>query len=692
MRNKFSQYNDDQLEELFSNFLVDSWSYSKVGSFSRNEKEFEMRYIYRYASKFSASSVAGNAYHSALELFFNGLKKGKAISIVEMEQVAFKLIDNVDEARWKLQKTTPTVEDCKIKATKNASALIGNFYSEKNVYLSEVKEVIDVELKLMEWVCVNGVEVPLPCHAVLDLIVELKSGKIAVLDHKSKTSFSDEKDLVFTSGKQGITYVLCYEEYSGINVDEVWFIENKISKNRDKSAQLKPFKINMDINTRRLYEAQLYEPLKRMCEAISDPDYVYMINDNDNFNDTAEMYEFWGKTMMAEVDDFNIPKSKQKLISKRLKKIRDASLASIDPKIIKNFREHAATFITYDLSDTNMTKSEKIEHVLNSFGVLVQVDHTNKGFSSDTFLLSVNRGVKIASIQRYALDIANALDVSNVRIGKSLMVHEGKSYLPIEISKEREKTLYYDEKYLEGMKIPLGIDNFGNLIHWDLNNQSTPHMLICGATGSGKSVTIKSILEYAKLSGIKSICILDPKNEFKDYKGSEVDVFNNILDIEEKMEQLVGEMKERINSGESEKTLIIFDEFAHAFDSSRKGKDLKMYETIVTGQYASGIQKTKRVYVGDINSLEQNLKMLLQTGRSAGYKVVSATQRASVKVIQGDIKTNFPVRMCFRVPTEVDSKVVLDESGAETLSGAGDGLIVSPQYMDTVRFQGFYKP
>lgn len=90
--------------------------------------------------------------------------------------------------------------------------------------------------------------------------------------------------------------------------------------------------------------------------------------------------------------------------------------------------------------------------------------------------------------------------------------------------------------------------------------------------------------------------------------------------------------------------------------------------------------------------LEENLKMLLQKGRSLGYRIIAATQRASTKVITGDAKVNFPVQVCFRVPKAVDSKVVLDEEGAETLAGHGDGLMKSPDYLATVRFQGFYKP
>ncbi len=94
--NKYSSYTNAELEEHLSNYLIDSWSYSKVASFSRNEKEFEKREIYRERSRSSSSTVAGNAYHSALEYFFMELQcKGQIIPITEMERVAFSYIEEV---------------------------------------------------------------------------------------------------------------------------------------------------------------------------------------------------------------------------------------------------------------------------------------------------------------------------------------------------------------------------------------------------------------------------------------------------------------------------------------------------------------------------------------------------------------------------------------------------------------------
>jgi hypothetical protein len=689
--NKYKNISQEDKEALLSNYLIDSWSYSKVRTFAGNEKAFEMQYVYNCYGKSSSTTIAGQAYHAALNLYFQNLKEGIATDLVSLEKVAFDYIDNIRADWWKLQKTTPTVEECKIVATKTVSQLLNNFLSQIEIYTDEIKEVISSELSLTSWLTINGVDIPMPCHIVIDLPIKTNDDKLVIIDHKSKAKFTDENELKFTSGKQAITYALGYEEETGQKVDEVWIIENKSSQNKDKSPQLIKTKIVMDADTRRLYEALLYEPLKRMIEAVGNPDYVYMINDNDNLSDKAELYDFWARTMIAEVEDFNIPENKKPLIRERMRKIRDASLSSITPTTIRNFKTFTEEFIPYDFSNKNMTNQEKIEHILRSFGIIAKVQHVFDGYSSASYLLEINAGVQISSIQRYRLDIANALNVSNVRINKDLFVYEGKSYLVIESGKKNTSSLIWDNTRLVGHKIPLGVDNFGQIVFWDLDNNSTPHMLICGATGSGKSVSLKSTIEYALLAGINEVYIFDPKHEFKSYSGRGLTVINNIEDIETQMGLLVLDMEERVKNHSTKKTLVIFDEFADAVANSRKGNELKNYGMEQDGTTAKGLVKMKRVLKSTDKSLEENLRILLQKGRSSGFRIIAATQRASTKVITGDAKVNFPVQICFRVPKDVDSMVVIDEPGAEALNGRGDGLIKSPEYMNVIRFQGFYK-
>jgi hypothetical protein len=650
-----------------------------------------MQYIFGLYGRSSATTVSGQAYHKALQYYFEQKKQGKELDIIELEKAAFEHIDDVKPNYWKLGKTTPTVEECILKANKTVAALLRNFMSEKAIYEDDLKEIIDIELYVDEFLTINGVDIPLPAHMVIDMVIRTKDNKLVVIDHKSKQSFTPDEESSLSIGVQAITYVKGYEEKTGAKVDEVWFIENKFSQNKDKSPQLVDIRIAIDNNTRKLYEAILYEPLQRMIKAVSDPDYCYLINDSDNFVDKAELYDFWARTMISEVEDFNVEESKKELVSKRLKKIRDSSLSVIPPSTFKTFSQKASNFIQYDISNANMTNEQKIEHTLRTLGMIVKVAHTFEGYSSNTYLIEVSAGVKVGSIYSKRLDIANALNVTDVRISSQLVVFQGRSYVAVDFAKKRDKNLEFDIEELKGFKIPLGKDNFGETIIWDLENNSTPHMLVCGATGSGKSVFLESTIEFAKAAGVDDIYIFDPKRDFESLQDhNQVFVYNEIEEIEEQMANLVKEMEGLIATKRKKKIMVVFDEFADAVTQARSGNELKVMENVQVGNYANGKPKFALKQVGENKSLEENLRILLQKGRSSGFRIIAATQRASVKIIGGDAKVNFPVQICFKVPKEVDSKVVLDEAGAESLAGKGDGLLKSPEYGDTVRFQAFY--
>lgn len=692
MSHAYKSLPPDQMEDLLSTFLVNSWSYSKVASFARNEKAFEMQHIYGLYSRLSVSSIAGNAYHTALEYYFSNLKDGIVLPLAELQASAYLYLDQVAANKWRLTDTLPTIEQCMDKATKIVTALLDNFYREKSLYEDDIAEILAVEIKGEAWVTVNGVDIPLPCHFKIDLVIRLKNGDIVIIDHKSKTSFTPEDEAVLTIGVQAMTYVLAYEEITTEKVAAVWFMENKSSKNKDGGPQLIRIPVRIDDNSRRLYEALLYEPVKRMIAAVRDPDYLYLINESDNFVDKGELYDFWCRTMLNEftVDSFNIDDSKKELVGKRLKKVRDSGLIPINPTIIRQFKKDAVKFIPFDLSTTNMTPQEKIEHTLRTFGKSIRVANTFEGYSSTAFLLEVGAGVKVADIFKYRLDIANALDVPNVRFSAELVRYEGKSYVSFDIDKQRTDNLLYNPDHRVGFKIPLGKDNFGRTVVWDMDNQSTPHMMVCGATGSGKSVFLDCVISYAKEAGINNIIIMDVKREFGKYAGPGVDVITNLALIEAAMKGCVDEMNRRIDDGVSEKALIVFDEYPDAVERARKGPQLKKYEEVQAGNYASGMPKFKRECVGEEASLSENMGQLLQKGRSSGFRVIVGMQRASTQIISGDMKNNMPVRVCFSVQKVVDSQVVLDEAGAEKLQGKGDGLLRSPEYRDTVRFQSYF--
>lgn len=518
MKHSFKYLSNDRLEEHFSNFLRDSWSYSALAEFTSNPKAFEMRYIYNIPSTRPASSVAGNAYHLALQFYFDALQDGEEIDIVELQRLAFDYIDSFNIDKWRLQKTTPTIEACQTKATKIVDALLNNFFSEKSIYMDMIKEVLFVEVYLNEWVSINGVDIPLPCHSKIDLVIKTHEDKIVVIDHKSKSAFTDDEKQEYIIGQQAITYVNCLEAKYDIKVDEVCFIENKYSKNKDGSNQLKPIRVKLTKNTRRVYEYFLYEGLRNMMLALQDPDYVYPINYRDNFTDVNELFSFAADTILSEIDTIYVSDNKKELIEKRQKKIKDSSLKTMKIDAVKMVKKHAQEFIQYDLSNKDMTQGEKIEHTLRTLGISTKVEYIIEGYSSDTFLLEVTSGTKLSTLYKYRLDIARVLSVPNVRMMDDLFVYQDKSYFAIEATRKEARKLDYDKSLVEANKIPLGKNNFDEIILWDLENPSTPHILVCGATGSGKTIFLNSTLEYILESkAADRIVIYDRKHEFLPY-------------------------------------------------------------------------------------------------------------------------------------------------------------------------------
>ena len=661
---KYKSYTLEQLEEHNSNYIISSLSNSKVQCYARNPLDFEKQYIYQERSKSSARTIAGQAVHYALDFYFTNKMNGTILSLPELEALAFDYIDQVPANSWKIQTTNPTVEDCILTAGNLSTKFLYNFYQEKNKYEDYIKEILYVELYLSEFITLSGVDIPLVFNMKIDLVILTHEDTVALIDHKNKAKFSSDEEIALNMGDQGIIYTKGLESaYPHLRVDELWIAENKDSKNKDGSSQIVIHKVKMDENVRSQYEFECYKLVRAVIQAVSDPDHVYIRNKSDNLADQAELINFSYRMMMCEIDDFAIDESKKDLIQKRHKKIKDSSTEMIAPQVIKNFAKTTEKFIQYDLSTIYTTMKEKIEHTLRSFGLKVQMAHELEGYSSNTYLLEAGAGVNISSILKQNLNIANTLNVSNVRILPNLMVYEGKSYVAIETSKKRDKDLFWDSNELVGMKIPIGKDNLGNTIVWDLENHSTPHMLVGGATGSGKSVSILSTIAYAKKAGIKEIYIFDPKFEFEDLRGDGTEVYNDVADIEVMLEILVEKMENKVKAKNTDKILIVFDEYADAIMAAGKNSELDKY-----------------------------MKRILQKGRSSGFRVLAATQRASVKIISGDMKVNFPVQICFRVPKKVDSKVMIDEPGAEILAGAGDGLIRSPEYADITRFQAFYKP
>ena len=694
---KYQKLSPDQLIEHLSNYLVSRFSYSGIALFCRNEKLFEKEMIYGEKSPKSPTVWGGVAYHEALEQYFSAKQEGRELGMDECLSIGFDEIDRIAADKFRLMAKFETVEACQQEAVRILNCCIKNFFAEKKLYEDEIDQILKVEQYAEVFVRMNGVDIPLPLACRFDLICKDKEGKTIVIDHKSVARFTNDDDSQSKFSDQAIMNALACEfsaENSG-QVNRVIFIENKIAANRNGDGQLKKFVIEMTKDNRTLYEAKAYEKVRRLIEAVGNPDHIYLMNESDNMCDRAELYDFWIRTQIAEIDAFpQVPLGRRDQIAERQRRIKDTKLQNISPTAVKNFREHTKSFISFS-NLSSMTVSEKIEHRLRTHNIPAQVVAEQVGYASTTFLLEIQAGVPIGNVRKYRLDIANALGVEDVRIPKNLVPYNGATYLAVEAPRffgvgEYREPILYDPSLVKGEKLPVGVMNDGNILHWDMGNHSMPHGVVCGATGSGKSVFLKTMLESFRTAYPKSeIVILDPKYEFK-FAENFAEVINEIEEMEVKVEALVREMNRRVKNGEKKMTLVLFDEIADAYAQSAIEEKRRL-------KLKAQLKEEKKISISKINeldptenSLKENMMLLLQKGRSSGFRCILATQRATADLLDGNAKVNLPVQICFKVPKEIDSQVVLDESGAELLRGQGDGLMRSPLHPNPIRFQAYF--
>lgn len=704
--NKFSEMSAEELAKHLEGFLIDHWSVSSVSEFIRNEKSFERKYVFKdYDKEKSKSAHIGNVYDHALTEFFRYYQQeGKGLSYDSLLRVAHLKLEDIGADEWKPEKRLTILEQQQY-ALEAVNFALKSFLEEFSSYENEIGEILWVNVAFKEFVTINGVDIPIPFKFKPDLVFITKDGYLAVLDHKAKFNYTEEKNIISNYCNQSIGYVLgmnaAIHRFKDIlakhpkaaeGVKKFFFYENKFTKNKDGSRQIK--QIPMDIEKHgQLLEQILFEGIFRVMEAVQNPNYVYLMNPNDHFESGDKVVEFWIKTHVEGLEGFpNLTAGQIKILKQRRSSIRRSALTSLPKGILKAFTD-PKEFVSLNSEEMeNLSPAEKIEHRLRTFNYPVRVEHTVEGYSCDTYLLQIAAGLKTAQIYGYRMDIANVLGVKDVRIAPSLVEYKGGAYIAVEVNRKNTKALVLtdgDLMFDDEKAFPVGKDNFGHVMSWSIDNPSTPHLMIAGASGSGKSVAIKTIIEVAKKLGIP-VAILDPKFEFLDYKEKGYNVINELEDIERFMALKVDEMNKTFRrrgakGASSEKQLVIFDEAADCF--ARQTKEQRI--TVEDGNYANGMPKTKTIIDRDFKTLEENTLILAQKARSAGIHMVLAAQRFSVKVLTGDAKANFSTRLCLTVASAVDSKVMLDREGAEKLNGKGDALLTSPEYSEPVRIQCF---
>ena len=333
----------------------------------------------------------------------------------------------------------------------------------------------------------------------------------------------------------------------------------------------------------------------------------------------------------------------------------------------------------------------KLQKTLYSFGVQAKVENVSVGPAITRYELKPAEGVRVSKIANLADDIALNLAAETIRIEAPI---PGKQAVGIEVPNTEKETVHFrdivESDEFQGAKsklsVALGKDVAGNMAIADIAKM--PHALIAGATGSGKSVCINtiiaSIIYKAKPSEVKFVMV-DPKVvELSVYNGIPHLLIPVVTDPKKAAGALAWAVQEMDNR---------YNVFA------QKGvRDLKGYNALAEKE--EGIGKLPQIVIiidelADLmmvapNDVEDAICRLAQMARAAGMHLVIATQRPSVDVITGIIKANIPSRIAFAVSSGVDSRTILDMVGAEKLLGKGDMLFAPIGISKPIRVQGAF--
>ena len=468
--------------------------------------------------------------------------------------------------------------------------------------------------------------------------------------------------------------------FTGISIVEL------IKKGYDKSKELVP-----------KYEKKEHE---NHLIGVSD-DEIVDVKINDNTNNPKEEKES-GTSNKVIINSLDEIKNKNKANDKV--EIDDEPVKE-PVKIVDNYNYHLPPTSLLDVpqktknnNQDNIEKNIKIlEEVLNEFGVVGKVVAVTVGPACTQYELAIKAGTKLSRLTSINKEISLALAKKDVRIQAPI---PGKSTCGIEIANDTATVVYIREIMEKLVKEPvnpnkilmaLGKDIKGEIRMYPINK--TPHMLVAGATGSGKSVCINcilaSILMRCKPDEVK-LLLVDPKKvELSMYNGVPHLLRPVVTDPKKAsaaLQMIVSEMEHRYDVFEESKVKNIetYNQKIEEENKNRSDDDkiAKMpYIIVVVDELADLMMVASK-------EVEDSIMRITQMARAAGIHLIIATQRPSTDVITGVIKANIPTRIAFAVSSGIDSRTILDMQGAEKLLGRGDMLFLPQGENAPTRIQG----
>lgn len=409
----------------------------------------------------------------------------------------------------------------------------------------------------------------------------------------------------------------------------------------------------------------------------------------------VDIREFKEDEIINEEEVVKIPSRKQKKANQAdVHTPKDSINELVTEESYDNYQLPPVTLLNNPVKKQTITKGDVVEKskilqsTFNNFGIEVKIVKAIVGPSITQFQILPTPGTKVSKIVNLSNDIALNLAAKDVRIEAPI---PGKSLIGIEIPNTVNELVTMKEVFVNDednspLSVALGKDVSGESIFTRIDK--TPHLLIAGSTGSGKSVCVNTIITSILLKNkpdkVKLIMI-DPKMvELSIYDGIPhllTSVVTDPIKAADVLHKVVLEMENR------------YREFARARVRNMEGfnkiaakdpdyKELP-YIVVIIDELADLMMVSSK-------EVEESIARIAQKARAAGIHMIIATQRPSVDVITGVIKTNIPSRIAFAVSSSIDSRTILDKSGAETLLGKGDMLYLSADSSKPVRIQGAF--
>lgn len=665
-------------EQRDATFPVDHYSASSMIAFTTNPVLFRIRYINRETidTTNSAKSVIGKAFHRAVEVYYGGGEGATAMdeseAIAQGLKAGVEYIDQYQDGWIKWTDSIPNKQKMQEMVAFGFNAFVTEHKYEPNRVLAtedEIKESVSVEydgqMKHM----------PVPLKGKIDRVDEV-NGDIEVRDYKTVHAFSDPDKIDGAKMIQAVAYFLLVHAKYGRAPKRMYYDEVKLTKNRDGGPQTRSYCVEYSESGLFFhFFFRLYEDITRALAG----EAVFVPNINALYDNEVSLVAYMHGLDLPE----KLAELKKKHRTEDITEVltRELNSKANERKFLEAIQKN--TTLAKGINYETMKIEEKIQTKLMEHGIVVRFDSVVSGATVDLYRYAPSIGVKMSKLRNYTDDIEQVLGKAGVRV---LAPIQNSTLIGYEVPKAERRFPALPKT--DGHNMAIGERSDGTIHRYDL--RTAPHLLVAGASGSGKSVFLGNIIKQVAETGDSELWLIDPKKvELAGYRGQATRYATDIDDIRDLFADLTTEMHRRYEllhakgakklddlKGKNKPKYIyaIVDEFGDLITGKHTRK-----ETTPTGEiYAVGELKGQpkyKVTTRDISSeIEAFLLGLAQMARASGIHIVIATQRPSTDVVKGTIKANFPAKAVFRTAKAVDSQVVIDEAGAEKLLGKGDML------------------